>query len=273
LAIAGGDWRDGDAYTRLLTGDRRCFAWEWLRRTPAYVDAWSAGDSAEPFGLWRIEDPTLDALEARPIWTEKFDNGVLQADGRLADAGDRVDFSQLASFATVAPAGKRRVHILLSDGLRSVRIDLRGAVPHSVPLALTWHVPGVCDVGMRLTALAQFAALVRLGRFARSLHPPQRRARRWIAMLRVHDAMAAGATNREIVSELYDVPTDAPRWRSAVGPWRLRVQRLASGARACLAMGLAGDDLTSAAVAAFSPSARLPSARLSRSRDAAFPRP
>ena len=240
MAIARGDWHDRAFYARLLAGDRRCFAWEWLRRTPAYGAAWSAGDSAERFGLWRLEDPTRDALAARPMWTASVDRSVLRADGCAAEGGDRLEFARLRSCATLIPVGKARWCILLSDGLRSVRVDLFASAPLSMPMTLTWHIPGVYDVRARLTALAQFAALARLGRFSRSLHPPERRSRRWIAMLRAHDALASGATNREIVAELFGVATAGPHWRLAAASWRLRAQRLASGARACLAMGPGG---------------------------------
>jgi hypothetical protein len=56
-------------------------------------------------------------------------------------------------------------------------------------------------------------------------------------MLRVHDALAAGASHREIVEWLFGIDVAAPRWRASAGPWRLRVQRLAAGARRALAMG------------------------------------
>jgi hypothetical protein len=240
VAIAGSDWHDAAAYARLLAADRRCFAWEWLRRTPEYHLAWSSGGRSDRFGLARLEDPGLDALVARPLWTANVDRAVLSADGRAAGESDRLDWSSLAPFTTIVSVGRRHKHILLSDGLRSIRVDLSVSSSVAKPAMLTWHIPSGRGVGLQLAALAQFDALIRLGRFSRSLHPPERRARRWIAMLRVHDALAIGATNREIVTEMFDVPASAARWRSAVGPWRLRVQRLAAGARACLAMGPAG---------------------------------
>lgn len=240
MSIAGSDWHDAAAYARLLPGDRRCFAWEWLRRTPGYRLAWSSGDPSDPFGLARLEDPGLDALVGRPVWTAKVDRAVLRADGREAGESDGLNRSSLAPFTTVVSVGRRHKHILLSDGLRSIRVDLSVSSSVAKPAMLTWHIPGGRGLGAQLAALAQFDALIRRGRFSHSLHPAERRARRWIAMLRVHDALATDATNREIVTEMFDVPTTGARWRSAAGPWRLRVQRLTAGARACLAMGPAG---------------------------------
>jgi hypothetical protein len=240
VAIAAGAWRDTASYAHLLAGDRRCFAWEWLRRTPAYVEAWRTGAPPEPFGLVRLEDPALGVPAARPMWTDAVDRAVLLGDGLTATGADQLDFSRLCPFATVIPAGKGRRHILFSDGLRSIRLDLSGSVPLSTPMALTWHIPGVNTAGARLTALAQFFALARRGRFSRHLHPPERRAARWIAMLRVHDALGVGATTREIVTEMFEVETGGTHWRTVAGAWRLRAQRLAAGARSRLAMGPAG---------------------------------
>jgi hypothetical protein len=240
VAIAAGDWRDADSYAHLLAGDRRCFAWEWLRRTPPYVDAWRTGAPPGPFGLVNLEDPALGVLAARPMWTDAVDRAVLLAGVRTAAAGDPFDFSRISPMATITPAGQGRRHVLLSDGLRSIRMDLIGSAALSMPMAVTWHIPGVTGADARLTALAQFLALARRGRFSRHLHPPERRAARWIAMLRVHDALAMGATNREIVTDMFDVDTGGPRWRAAAGSWRLKAQRLAAGARFCLAMGPAG---------------------------------
>ena len=115
MAIVGGDWRDEGSYTPLLNGDRRCFAWEWLRRTPSYVETWSHGASAAPFGLLRRENPAYDALAARPLWSATIDHAVLQAKEFAADKGDHLDFAQMAPFATIVPRLDGTRHILLSD--------------------------------------------------------------------------------------------------------------------------------------------------------------
>jgi len=239
MAIIGGDWRHGAAYDRLLAGDRRCFAWEWLRRRPDYAAAWDAGHSPGRFGLIRLEDPTRDAVSARPIWDARIDRGVLKGTARTADTRDRLDLSTLRPLVTVVATERSAAHhVLLSDGLRSVRLDVSGAAPLAGPVTPIWRIEGILDVAAQLNALAQLAALARSGRFARSLHRPERRARRWIEMLRVHDALAAGATNREIVAGLFGVHFSETPWRAGSGrSWRLRVQRLAAGARSCLSAG------------------------------------
>ncbi|MGV7120426.1 DNA -binding domain-containing protein [Sphingopyxis sp. 550A] len=244
MAIAGGDWRDAGSYARLLGGDRRCFAWEWLRRTPAYVAAWRERQAPSPFGLIAFSDPDDDALTARPIWSRGIDAGVLQGSvvsGDGDDGGvDRFDFRRLDPLLTVLPGERDRAHILISDGLRSIRIDLLGNGGLREPLALAWRIAGVTCADPQITALTQFVALARHGRFSRTLHPVERRAARWTQMLRVHDAIAVGVSTREIVAGLFGVDTLQPRWRTDAASWRLRVQRLARGAGRCLAMGPGG---------------------------------
>ncbi|MBB6125212.1 DNA -binding domain-containing protein [Sphingobium subterraneum] len=240
MVLAASDWRDAHAYTWLMPGDRRCFAWEWLRRTSAYRQAWIERDSPHRFGLIRLADPDHDALLARPIWNTTVDHAVLHAEISLVDQDDCCDFARFVDLTTTLPAPCGGAHILLSDGLRSIRIDVQGGDPMGAPVSLNWHISGVAHIGVQVAALGQFITLARQGRFSRNLHPPERRARRWIAMLRVADALASGASTREIVSGLFGVDTSHPRWRTDCASWRLRAQRLTASARAYLAMGPAG---------------------------------
>jgi hypothetical protein len=238
------DWCDRAAYAPLLVGDRSCFAWEWLRRSDAYADAWAAGGSGPGrFGLLRLEDPALGAPACRPFWRGDIDRAVLLGEARPAEVDGSFDLARFAALATRLPgeAGSGAAeHVLLSDGVRSIRIDLLSGTLAAGPVALRWRIDGLAEAGPPLMALRRLGALARHGRFAVSLHPPERRARRWVQMLRVHDALAAGATHREIVGRLFDIDVAGPGWRAAFGPWRLRVQRLAAGARVCLMLGPAG---------------------------------
>ena len=237
MAIAAADWRDASSYARLLPGDRRCFAWEWLRRTPAYVEAWAVRGSPASFELVRLEDPARDALSARPMWMPTIDCAVLRAHGAVSDSGERLDFSRFGRLLTTVPGHEGLTHVLLSNGLRTLRLDVNTRVSFDLPMALTWSLTGVVTITPQLLALEQFSALARLGRFSRSLHSAQRGAHRWIAMLRAHDAAASGATAREIVEGLFGVEAAQPRWRTTAGSWRLRAQRLLAAARACLEVG------------------------------------
>src|ERR1700760_1623768 len=66
------DWRDSDSYLWVTALPRPALAWEFVRRSPAYREAYQAGGSYEPASAWpmvRLEDPRLDARHAVPAWT------------------------------------------------------------------------------------------------------------------------------------------------------------------------------------------------------------
>ncbi|WP_233503687.1 DNA -binding domain-containing protein [Sphingomonas psychrotolerans] len=64
-----------------------------------------------------------------------------------------------------------------------------------------------------------------------SLYPPDRRVDRWILALRVHDALVAGASQREIARVLFgDLPANGEGDRRS-DSLRSRVRRLVADAR------------------------------------------
>lgn len=128
------DWRDADAYAPLLAADRSLFAWEWLRREPAYRAAARAAlkghespEGAERWGLHRFEDPDRAAPEARPVWRADRYRHVLSARAAPPVApGDALDLARLSCRATLVRGAAGAEHMLFSDGLRTVRLDLVG---------------------------------------------------------------------------------------------------------------------------------------------------
>ena len=58
------------------------------------------------------------------------------------------------------------------------------------------------------------------------LHPRERRARRWVLLLRTYDALIAGASQREIAESLLGLDIAEERWRVTAGSVRSRAQRL-----------------------------------------------
>ena len=82
----------------------------------------------------------------------------------------------------------------------------------------------------KLLTLRRLLAFVRLGRFPRGLDRPDPRAKRWAMMLRAHDLVAAGATQREIASDLFGAARVASDWLGRSDSLRLQVRRLLRGA-------------------------------------------
>ncbi|HET7605767.1 MAG TPA: DUF2285 domain-containing protein [Sphingomicrobium sp.] len=236
---SGCDWRDAARYAALLDADRSLFAWEWLRRHPRYraaatraLAAGSAGPAcrgAEEFGLVAFEPPRSAVPRARPLWRLAVHPYVLAAEPCRAPL-DRFDLEPLRPLATVVEdnAGE---HLLLCDGLRAIRLDgPRGAFTGG-PARLRYVLDGLESAQPPLLTLRRLLALCRNGRFSRSLHAREVRARRWILMLRTFDALDSGADQREIARVLLSPSVAGQAWRSREPSIRSQVQRLVGTAR------------------------------------------
>jgi len=233
--IPAADWRSADVYAPLARCDRHGFAWEWLRRWSPYRSAYDRlggaqlDADAERFGLHRFEPPDLPWPAARPIWRRDTDDTVLMATAVRAGAADAAGVRLLNTVVShVADADGE--HWLLADHGHHVRIDVISGSLVEGPAGLQFHISGYPRCHGQLAALQRLVALAELGRWPARNPPPERRAPRWALILRVHDALATGASHREITECLFDLG-DLPRWRISAPSWRRRVQRLTEVAR------------------------------------------
>jgi hypothetical protein len=237
---SGPEWRDSAAYAPLLDADRPLIAWEWLRRDPRYVEAAaealpSRGGAPDPaaaqFGLVRFEPPQLGLPEARPLWTAHVYPYVLKVTrGGEGVAGDAFDLERFAPMATRVEE-KHGEHLLLCDGLHAVRLDGAPGTFATGRARLRYLLDGITTAQPPLLTLRRLLALCTTGNFSRSLHPREPRARRWVLMLRAHDALADGADQREIARELLSRTAGEPRWRTREPSVRSQAQRLVRSAR------------------------------------------
>ena len=230
------DWRDEAAYALLLDADRSLFAWEWLRRDAHYrvaaEEALSSGRhglddaGARRFGLVAFEAPQLGVPNARPIWRSDAHPFVLAAEpGNAASPVDSLDWGRFSTLMRVI-ATDAAEHLLLSDGLHAIRLDgPRGAFGPG-PVSLRYSLEGLVSAEAPLLTLRRFLVLCRTGHFSRSLHPRELRARRWIKMLRAHDALVAGADQRQIAEALLSRSAADPCWRTREPSVRSQTQRL-----------------------------------------------
>ena len=237
-AGAAADWRSDAAYRPLLGCDAELFAWEWLRRDPTYRQAAAAGPEGDAlrFGLHRFEDPDLPAQQAHPIWSAGFDPAVLSATAEPWDVPDAFALARLASLASLAVDASGE-HLLLSDGCHALRVDIAAGTIRQGPVRLHWQIAGLATALPPVATLRRLIILYRLGRFPKSPHPSTARARRWLLLLRVRDALADGASQREIASALFGDAAAGPRWRINASAYRLRVQRLVQATRRMAGQG------------------------------------
>jgi hypothetical protein len=195
-----------------------------------------AGDGAARWGLHRFEDPALAAPDARPLWTAAAFAPVLAAAARRASGPAAIDLSALGDLLT-GHIEQGIDHLLLSDGWQLLRVDLAGADPRGGAVALRLALPGPPALGPLVLAMRRLEALLRLGRFVASLHPPEPRSARRLQVLRTADALAAGASQRGIARILLRGDVDAPGWRDEHPDLRLKAQRLVRDTRRMLAGG------------------------------------
>lgn len=235
---SGLDWRDAAAYALLLDADRSLFAWEWLRRDARYIEAAAeeglgTGRSAAAFGLVDFEPPQL-SVPPRPAALDLGCPSLCPArDPRRGRAGAG-DAFELGRFGAIATLIERRgtEHLLLCDGLRTVRLDAPAGTFGNGAVCLRYKLEGIGAAERSLLTLRRLLALCRSGGFSRSLHPREACARRWILMLRACDGPAAGADQREIAEERFSRIAREPRWRSREPSVRSLTQRLVRSARA-----------------------------------------
>ncbi|QDC37235.1 DNA -binding domain-containing protein [Sphingobium fuliginis] len=231
------DWRRAEHYAGLERCGRHAFAWEWLRRSAAYCDACRAAqggagyNDARRFGLHGFEPADRPTPAARPIWRADTDGAVLTARvaDRLDSADDRFDLSRLRALAT-CQHGDDGEHWLFSDGWRQVRLDLTAGSLIGGPVRLDYQLSGLASALPHAIALTRLIALSRTGRLNATLFPRERRARRWILALRAHDALAAGASQRDIAETLLGLDR-RDNWRVAAPGYRRKAQRLVETVR------------------------------------------
>ena len=238
------DWRDAAAYAPLLDADRSLFAWEWLRRDRHYRAAAERafeadgsrgpigpGEAPERWGLHAFEPPGLTAPDARPVWRAEVHPYVLGVEAGPPDGEDVFDLERFSAISRLVTAADDRAHLLISDGIRTIRIDVLSGSVKDGPARLHYLLAGFASAEKPLLALRRLLMLWRTGRFSAALHAAEARARRYVLMLRAHDALAAGADQRQIAALLLSEDAGEPRWRSRSPSLRSQVQRLVRGAR------------------------------------------
>jgi hypothetical protein len=124
-------------------------------------------------------------------------------------------------------------HIVLSDGYRHLRLDvLDGRIADQETVVLHFAFEGLAEAHYGASSLRRLLSLVANRRFVRSLYPRDPAIVRGIEVLRVHDAMKDGASQREIANALFGHDRVRVEWGGSSDSLRSRVRRLVREARA-----------------------------------------
>ncbi len=185
-------------------------------------------------GFTFAENPERLAPAARIIWHAEIDPGTLAvtAEPAATTNPEAISLDRLAPWLTTVIADDGREHVVLSDGWRRIRLDIEhGRLTGERAVLLCYRLHGITAVESRLVPLRRLIRLCRYGRFPRSLFPRDTRTERGIDMLRVHDALEEGASQREIGVALFGAERVASDWTERSDSLRSRVRRLVRGTR------------------------------------------
>lgn len=174
------------------------------------------------------------------LWHADIDPFVLpvRAVPAIGADPDAFDLGRLAPWATIVRDRLGHEHLALSDGWRRIRIDVvEGTLLAHRPARLDYLLSGLSHVEAPVLALRRMLALWRTGRFARLLFPDEPGLPRRLETLRVGDAIAAGASYREMAIALYGEGVVREEWRGRSDFLMSRVRRRAAEARAMTAGG------------------------------------
>ena len=187
-------------------------------------------------GCTFAEHPDLRAPEARIIWRADFDPAALPVSIApcAAPAEDGIDVVRLAPWLRIATDAEGREYAALTDGRRHLRLDImEGSLVRSEGvILLRYELWGAKTAARRLRTLERFLDLVRTGRFRAPLYPLDPGVGRGVALLRVHDARASGASHREIGEVLFGTQAVETGWEGRSDHVRQRVRRMVKSAKA-----------------------------------------
>lgn len=184
-------------------------------------------------GFIFAENPSVPATEARILWDSQSDPGVLSAIAVPAGRYDPdvVDVDALAGWLTIVEGARGCEHVVLSEGLNHIRLDVEEGSLRRGPVVLHYRLYGVNSLEPRILRLRQLLALYRRRRFLRSLHPREPKMTRWLLALRIHDAREEGASLREIAEQFYGAERASIEWAGGSDSMRSSLRRLAAEAR------------------------------------------
>ncbi|WP_419739580.1 DUF2285 domain-containing protein [Ruegeria sp.] len=242
------DWRNPDHYRPLLAGDRHRWAGEWLRRNPAFVadltglcccpfdtSSHVICDMDCPLAPWGVRccrvvggglffwlascNPQVLQLEAGPL--------IDPLAATVPDNPDALCCGRLPLLRGVVRGGDGQ-HLLFSDGARHLQLMVTGGDALAGPVLPGCTLRGLTEFGNKPLSVSRLYGLAHRGRLLRRLWVPERRAPRWVLMLRALDGAASGASQCEIAGILFGSRAAGQDWDAG---YRTRVQRLLAGAR------------------------------------------
>lgn len=221
-------WPAAASYRYLDDAGAADLAWEWLRRDPDYRKI--AAKSASPahdtaildpasaqctarWGCLNMPDAERRCTDAPLLWSAEIDRSVLRVlalptSGRL---GTPFDLAACGTKAFVVNAGECQ-HVLLGGRAGSIRLDVLSGSLLDGPVSLVLALAGMEEDGPAMVTLRRFLQLRCTGRIPALSTRGCQRLQRQVLALRVHDALAAGASIRDVGVMLFGFERVRDEW-------------------------------------------------------------
>jgi hypothetical protein len=133
-------------------------------------------------------------------------------------------------FGVRGPDGQE--HAVLSDGRHHIRIDVdEGSLAQDSPCHFHYMVDGIDRAAHSILPLRRWLHLCRHRRFSTALFPPDPIIMRQILLLRTNDALALGASYRDIAIGFFGVDRTRRDWNGRSDSLRSQIRRLVKDAR------------------------------------------
>jgi hypothetical protein len=236
------DWRDSGSYLWVTALPRPALAWEFVRRSPAYREAYHSDAIPDPEARWplvRLEDPRLDARHAVPAWTGGVCEEILplRTGAPPQDAiRSAIDIDRLRCQMTTIEDGANTTHILFAERGRQLHL----AVEVDPTAGATLMTPALSPMPLavkRTMALRRLSDLAEHGVLREHLYPAESRAPRFARILQALDGALAGARHRDIAISLFGERRVTQDWASPDNHLRDHVRRAVAQGRSMMAEG------------------------------------
>ena len=127
--------------------------------------------------------------------------------------------------------------LLLGRGPRSIRLSIAKGTLLDGPVRLAYQLGDTDRLELRLLALRRLAGFLRHRRIPEALYPVGAKARRWMDIIAVLDALGHGCPHRAIAQILFGERLVSRDWTGGSDYLRTRTHRLVCGARKLAAGG------------------------------------
>ena len=171
------------------------------------------------------EDASAPAWRARIFFDAAIDPSVLPCDV-VGEDPDGFDLAKVGCFSAVLRGKDPLEHVVLTDGLHRLRLDVRGGTLTSLPVRLRFGFEGLRSIDAPLLTLRRLVAFDRRGAMPLGLYGRDRRVGRWISALRADDAQRSGASQRDVAQLLFGAGRVREDWPGPSDYLRSQVRRL-----------------------------------------------